>query len=209
MQIPDYAKKVMALLPIEETDLAIPGFKYYIGTIKTSGESKTVVRTQVDTVIESDEYSHAVIGIRTYTRNPIFHFYFRDRTNKRYAIKHKEVSNIIEAYEEVYRDLTQRLPCYEIEINTDRHVVLLVTNPIAITYNYDKREGLIYESRDIKWRPTTPIKTEECVKYRETYLFDYYSYPLTVKEYLLGNYLLQYLFILDATHKFYRHSKPK
>ncbi len=46
MQIPDYAKKVMALLPIEETDLAIPGFKYYIGTIKTSGESKRVVRTK-------------------------------------------------------------------------------------------------------------------------------------------------------------------
>jgi hypothetical protein len=199
----------MSLLPIKESDLAIPGFRYYVGTIKTSGEITRVIRTQVDTVIESNEYPKAVIGIRTYTRYPLFNFYFREKTNKRYAIKHKEVSNIIEAFEEVYNDLTKRLPCYEIEINTDRHVVLLVTNPIAITYNYDKNMGIIYESREIKWRPVTTLNTEECIKYRETYLFDYYSYPLTVKEYLLGYYLLHYLFILDATHKLYHHSKTK
>jgi hypothetical protein len=204
MQIPEYAKKVIALLPIKESDLKIPGFRYYVGTIKTSNNAM-VVRTGVDAIIESDKYDKAVIGIRTYTRNPIFNFIFKERTNKRYAVKNKEVSNIIEAYEKIYNDLTRRLPCYEVEINNDRHIVLLNVNPIAITYNFDDKIGLIYESRDIKLKPTTPIDPEECIKYRETYLFDYYSYPLTVKEYLLGSFLLQYLFILDATHQLYRH----
>ena len=196
-QFPWYVEKVLALLPIKKGDLAVNGLKYYIGSIRTGSKTNNVVRGEIDTVIVLDDYTNYVTGIRTYKRYPIFDYYFKEKTHKRYAVKNKEVSNIIEAFEIIYNYLNDRLPCFMIDINNHKHVVMLMTYPIAITYDLESEEGFIYESRDIRFTPSEPVSSEECTKYREEALFDYFGYMITVKEFLLGSYLLQYMFVLD------------
>jgi len=201
-ELPFYVKKVMALLPVEEKQLQIPKFRYFIGNIRSGKPHKSIIRADTDTIILIEGYEKYITGIRTYKRHPIFEYVFAQKKPHMYLVRGREVDNIIQAFELVYKDLNSELNCYEADINNQKHVLLLNTYPITIAYNFDENLGVIYESRDIKWVTKTAIDEEQCTNYRETLEFDYFSYPLTVKEYLLGTYLLQYLFLIGVYEQY-------
>ena len=200
-ELPWYVKKVMALLPIDEKQLQAP-FRYFIGSIRSGKPHKSKIRADTDTIILIKGYEKYITGIRTFKRNPIFEYVFVEKKPHRYLVIGREVDNIIQAFELVYKDLNRELNCQEANINNQKHVLLLNVHPIAIAYNIDKNLGVMYESKDIKRISRTVIDDEQCMKYRETVEFDYFGYPITVKEYLLGNYLLQYLSVLGIYEQY-------
>ena len=195
MQIPEYAKKVLAIMNLKEEDLVIPDSEVYLGQIKT-GKLAYVNRTGQDTVIVLKKYPKQVAGIRAYFNKPYFRFYWREKNRKRYALKYSKVDNIFDAFEHIYNNISFHLPKCTFKIGNTTYALLLIDGYIAIVYDFDKKEAVTIDSKDLRHKTCDPLEHDIAQKLRETALFDFYGYGLTVKEYLLGKYLNEYGILL-------------
>jgi uncharacterized phage-like protein YoqJ len=196
MQIPNYAKKVLAVMNLREKDLTIPDSEIFLGTIKTGRSLRYAKRTGQDVILSLKKYPKQIAGIRTYYKSPYFMFYWKEKNHKRYASKCKKVDSIIDAFEYIYNSISFYLPKSTFKIDNRTYALLLIDGHIAIVYDFDRKEAITIDSKDLRHKTFNPLESDTAQKLRETALFDYYGYGFTVKEYLFGKYLNEYGLLL-------------
>jgi hypothetical protein len=167
-------------------------FRYYTGFIKSEEDTNVL-----DTVILHDKSPAMVIGIKTLNRYPYFRFIWRVRSEEADAILSTQYESIFDTYNVVYDKLVYSFPCVLINSKAVPYKIIYDDKQNLFVVDLVSFHGLIID-KYVTWkRKVNPLDRNECITDTTTVKFDISGVQLTVKEYVLSYYLINFYKLLS------------
>jgi len=186
-EVLDYLNQILPNSPELITKAHNLGFKFFTGFLQTNENSGLI-----DTIIRHQKYLHMVIGIKTLMNYPFFKFIWQLKQDYGDIIIGTELSNILETFNTVYNHLVNYFPCVLINSKTNPIKVIFDDKHSAFVIDIKTYRGFVIDKLAIMKRKHWMLDRSECVKDTEKVRFKIGNVPLTVKQYVLAKYLIEF-----------------
>jgi len=199
--VKQYLKRFVTI----DVDIAVTrGMEHFIhatGSINLNSEDKG--KGLLDSVFINVENQGLVSGIKTYIRK---HYYFDFMWNipKDSVViideKLGEKPGVIDTFESVFNSLHGYLLCSEITIDKIPYKVIFDYASMVFAIDLSKKAPQIFHKFTILHKRKHQLDTNECWKDINEVRFNVTGIPLTVKQFLLAHYLLEYIKLIKIYH---------
>jgi len=168
-------------------------FRLYTGYLKSDEDNHLL-----DTIIEHERHPSVIMGIKTLIRYPYFNFVYKSRDPESIdeVIINTQYDSIFDIYDVIYDRLVSFFPCglfkskerqYKI-IYDDKHSIFAID-----LFNY---RPIIIDKFATWRRNLNALDRTECIDDTITVQFNINGVNLTVKEYALVEYLIDFYKVL-------------
>jgi hypothetical protein len=163
------------------------GFRFFTGFLQSNENSGLI-----DTIISHQRYLHMVIGIKTLMNYPFFKFVWQLKQDYSDLIIGNELSNILETFDTVYNHLVNYFPCVLINSKTNPMKVIFDDKYSVFVIDINTYRGFVTDKLAVLKQKYVALDRSECIADTQKVRFKIGNVSLTVKQYVLVKYLIEF-----------------